>query len=188
MDEEDVKYRNALLAQIKDAYGRVESTYTTHWKQRDIYFGRSKKINCCEIILSSISTTGLVGFLISEKWWVALVGTIFSAISLSLTLYTKDANYEDLVRAHRKAADDLWPLREKYISLMTDFNLLSTSAIIEKRDEFEEELSKIYKATPTTSSEAFKLTRKALKIGDNPFFSQSELESIMPLHLRKTEL
>lgn len=187
MDANDMEYRKALLGQIKDAYGRVESTYTTHWKQRDIYFGRSKKIKCCEIILSSISTTGLVGFLISEKWWVALVGTIFSAISLSLTLYTKDANYEDLVRAHRKSADDLWPLREKYISLMTDFDSLPTSEIVKNRDELGEMTSKIYENAPTTSPKAFSLTKKALNIGNGAFLSESELESITPLFLRKSK-
>lgn len=186
MDENEKKYRDGLLGQIKDAFGRVEYACDTQWEQRDIYFKRSKRFKCCEILLSSISTTGLVGFLISEKWWVALIGTIFSAISLSLTLYTKDAKYEELIAAHRTSANELWYLREKYISLLTDFDSLPVSEIVKKRDELGEVSSKIYKSVATTSPEAFNSAKKKIKKkGGGSFISESELDLLLPSHLKK---
>lgn len=189
MDEKEKKYREGLLAQIKEAFGRVEYAVATQWEQRDICFKRMKRFKCCEILLSSISTTGLVSFLISEKWWIALVGTIFSAISLSLTLYTKDAKYEELVASHRASADELWYLREKYISLMTDFDSLPITEIVKRRDDLGETLSKIYKSVATTSPETFKSARKRLiKKGNVPFIPESELESLLPSHLKRTTM
>ena len=184
--QDEQKYRNDLLSQIKNAYGKVVYSYTTHWKQQNIYVNRSKKLKITEIVLSSISTTGLVSFLISNQWWIALIGTIFSAISLALTLYTKDERYEEAIASHRVSADDLWLLREKYISLMTDFESLEISEIVRKRDDFEKSLSKIYKAAMPTTPKAYAEAQKALKNEGEQFFSESELDLMLPPHLRNS--
>ena len=183
--QDEQKYRNDLLSQIKNAYGKVVYSYTTHWKQQNIYANHSKNIKIAEIALSSISTTGLISFLISDQWWLALTGTILSAIALALTLYTKDAKYEDLIASHRVSADNLWFLREKYISLMTDFEAIETSEIIKRRDELEKCSSRIYKVAMPTTPKAYAEAQKALKQEEEQFFSESELDLMLPPHLRK---
>lgn len=185
--QDEQKYRNDLLSQIKNAYGKVVYSYTTHWKQQNIYVNRLKKLKITEIVLSSISTTGLVSFLISNQWWIALIGTIFSAISLALTLYTKDKRYEEAIASHRVSADDLWLLREKYISLMTDFESLEISEIVRKRDDLEKNASRIYKAAIPVTPAAYKEAQKALKEEEEQYFSEAELDQMLPPHLRKLE-
>lgn len=185
MEEKEKKYRENLLTQIKNSYGKVVYSYTTHWKQQNIYLKHSKYLKMAEIVLNSISTTGLVSFLISKQCWAALIGTFFSAVSLVLTLYTKDTRYGELIAAHRVSADDLWLLREKYISLMTDFESLETSEIAKKRDDLERSASKIYKAATPVTPAAYKEAQKALKEEEEQYFSEAELDQMLPPHLRK---
>jgi len=184
---EEKKYRDDLLTQIKDSFGKVVYSYTTHWKQQNIYSKHSRYLKIAEIVLSSISTTGLVSFLISKQCWVALIGTFFSALSLALTLYTKDTRYGELIAAHRVSADDLWLLREKYISLMTDFESLEISEIVRKRDDLEKNASRIYKAAIPVTPAAYKEAQKALKEEEEQYFSEAELDQMLPPHLRKLE-
>lgn len=92
MDEEELKYRKNLKSQVRNAYGKVVYSYTSHWKQQNIYSNTAGCIRIWEIVLSSISTTGLVSFLISDEKWVAVIGTIFSALSLGLNLLVKEKN------------------------------------------------------------------------------------------------
>lgn len=182
MDE--TEYKKDLLSQIKNAYGKVVYSYTTHWKQQNLYSSHAHRIKVIEIVLNSVSTTGLLGFLIFDQWWSALVGTIFSALSLGLSLYTKEMNYEHLIASHRVSADDLWLLREKYISLMTDIPTLSSKEIALKRNELEKESALIYKKASPTTSEAYEMAQKALKEEEEQFFSNEELDLMLPPHLR----
>lgn len=184
MDEQEKKYREDLLSQIKNAYGKVVYSYTTHWKQQNIYSTSAGRIKIAEIVLNSISTTGLLGFLIFSQWWAALVGTIFSAVSLGLSLYTKEVKYDKLISAHRTTADELWVLRERYVSLMTDFQIMNVEDIVKRRDELETESARIYRAATQTTSTAYENAQKALKQEEEQFFTNDELNLMLPPHLR----
>jgi hypothetical protein len=184
MDENEKKYREDLLRQVKNAYGKVVYSYTTHWKQQNIYSTNARRIKIAEIVLNSISTTGLLGFLIFSQWWAALIGTIFSAVSLGLSLYTKEVKYDNLISAHRTTADELWVLRERYVSLMTDFQIMNVEDISKRRDELETESARIYRAAAQTTGKAYEKAQKALKQEEEQFFTNDELNLMLPPHLR----
>lgn len=182
MNEE--KYRADLKKQIKDAYGKVVYTYTTQWKQHNIYASRSHCIKVWEIIISAVTTTGLVGALICNNRCAVVVSAIFSAISLAITLYTKEIKYDLLMASHRCSADDLWLLRERYISLLTDFEELPVTEIQKIRDDLTSTASRLYKTAPATTSRAYKNAQKALKQEEEQFFTDDEIDKMLPPHLR----
>ncbi|MCT1177055.1 hypothetical protein EFL77_00790 [Pediococcus pentosaceus] len=59
------KEKRSLEIQLREAYGRVTYTYTTHLKQADRLISKSKLLKCIQIGLSALTTGGLLG-----KVWI----------------------------------------------------------------------------------------------------------------------
>ena len=89
------------------------------------------------------------------------------------------------MKQHILAADELWLIREKYVTLMTDFDILSTEDIIATRDTLLQETYEIYKKTPKTNSKSYTEAQEALKNDEEQFFTNEELNQMLPSHLRK---
>lgn len=185
--ETNSQHKIDLLVQIKEAYGRVLYTYTCHNK----IIGRLERKNTyfkyLQIVLSAISTGGFIGAVINDEYLFTVVGGIFSTVLLMINLFFKDFSLNDEIEAHRKASDELWILREKYISLMTDFNVLDTEEIRAMRDRLQEETHKIYSDSPKTDGKSYAEAQKALKTEEEQFFTNQELNQILPIHLRTSE-
>lgn len=68
---------------------------------------------------------------------------------------------------------------------MTDFDILSTEDIISTRDTLLQETYEIYKKTPKTNSKSYTEAQEALKNDEEQFFTNEELNQMLPSHLRK---
>lgn len=93
---------------------------------------------------------------------------------------------ENEIKQHILAADELWLIREKYISLMTDFDILKNEDIISIRDTLLQKTYEIYKKTPKTNSKSYRKAQEALKNEEEQFFTNEELNQMLPSHLRKS--
>lgn len=102
-----------------------------------------------------------------------------------MNLYFKNFNLAEEAKNHQIIADKLWLIREKYISLLTDLNRLSINDITNERDKLMNETHEIYINAPKTDSTSYKLALKALKSEEEQFFSEEELDKMLPDHLRK---
>jgi len=100
-------YKDNLYNQIKDSYGKLLYTYTAHWKLSDRYIRFDKWIKISEIILCAITATGLFGYIIADARWLIIVGAVFSALSLAVTLLVKEMNMQEKSVKHKDTADDL---------------------------------------------------------------------------------
>ncbi len=49
------------------------------------------------------------------------------------------------IASHNNAANQLWLVRENYVSLLSEFDGLSTEEIVKRRDELLLQTNKIYK-------------------------------------------
>ena len=70
---------------------------------------------------------------------------------------------------------------------MTDFDEISIEEIVRKRDELLDESSEIYGAAPLTDEKSYVAAQAALKTNEEQFFTQEELNKMLPAHLRKNE-
>lgn len=177
--------RDHLFYQIKEAYGKLVYTYTAHWKLSDRYISIDKWIKISEIVLCAITTTGLLGFIFMDTQCLVIISAIFSTISLAVTLLVKEMNLQEKSVKHKDTADDLWIIREKYISLLTDFPILSEDDIQKKRDALTQATAEIYKRALPTNAWSYSTAQDALKNNEEQFFSAAELDKLMPEHLRK---
>lgn len=182
--EKDDQYKAKLLAQLRDDYGKATYTYTCFIKYAEQLKNRETTIDVVQIILSSITTVGLVSILSVDHCCLKLISAFFSAASLALTLYSNRFRLSDDIRLFTQGSDELWKIRAEYISLLTDMEQLDNKTIAHKRDELLERTDAVYRKYPKTNSKIYKKAQDALKKKEEQFFSDQELDMMFPKHLR----
>jgi len=182
--EQNFHHRDCLLVQLREAYGRVVYTYTTHLKMMNHLVKKNSIIKYTQIILSAISTGGFLGSIITNEIVLTCIGGLFSTVLLALNLFFKDFNLLEEIKKHRSAADDLWMIREDYISLLTDYSILSDLELMGQRDTLQSRVFEIYKAAPKTDKKSYTEAQKALKVEEEQFFTPAEIDRMLPSHLR----
>lgn len=178
---------NILEAQIRECFGRVVWTHKTQEKCADIVLRRHNRVKVAQIILSALTTTGVLVAVFGEVKWVGIVTAALSAILFAINTYVKGHDLGEISQKHADAASDLWDIREKYLSLLTDIRAerATVQEVAERRDALQEKLFSSYKGAPRTISEAYTLASKALKVNEELTFSDEEIDKFLPKELRK---
>lgn len=172
--------------QIKESYGKLVYSHTCHIKCAQYLKKKSSILKFLTIIISAISTCGLIGVIIN--WNTKLCGIVsvcLTTLNLIISTYLKASDIDEKVISHMDTAHKLWLLREKYISLLTDFEILSDKEIRRYRDEYTAELSNIYSSELLTDNKSYMKAQKALKSEEEQYFTNNELNKILPEHLRE---
>jgi len=180
----ELSAKNSLRNQIREDYGSLFYTYKAHLKQYERLERKSKKFKYAQIIFSVLATAGIVSSIFINEIIIVGIGAVFSAMLLAINLYYKDFDLVSEMLLHRKVADELWLIKGKYISLLTDFNALDSSLIRSRRDELQNNLYELYKHTPKIDSKSHKLAQSAIQKKEKHFFSVEELDKLFPSHLR----
>lgn len=178
-------HKDALKVQVREAYGRLVYTYTTHLKQVEQLTKKTQRIKYWQIGLSALTTGGFLGAVITNQIFMTWIGGIVSTVLLALNLFFKDFNLPDDIKNHRKTADDLWIVREWYISLLTDFDVLSEDTIMQIRDRLQNQTAEIYRIAPSTNAKSYASAQKALKENEEQNFQPLEIDKMLPEHLRE---
>lgn len=182
---------NSLLeAQLRECFGRVVYTHKTHEKCADLLLSRWSTIKLWQIILSAITTGGFIAAVFGAGNIGAAIGIVVSTCLLVLNAYTKNYDLGELAQKHKQAASDIWLIREKYLSLITDLRLgiKSLTDLTSERDKLLLELHAAYSGAPSTTYDAYKKAQQALKRSEEMTFSDKEIDAFLPHQLRKTGL
>ena len=179
--------QRVLEGQLRELYGRAVYSHKTHEKCADILLSCLSRIKLCQIILSAISASGFVSTFFGAGTIGSIIGTIFSAILLAVNLYTKDKDLGELASNHRHAANNIWLIREKYLSLIADLAIggKALKVLQQERDALAEDLHAIYSTVPSTNSRAYAKAQEALKRNEEMTFSDEEIDAFLPTQLRK---
>ncbi len=180
---------NSLLeAQLRECFGRVVYTHKTHEKCADLLLSRWSTIKLWQIILSAITTGGFIAAVFGAGNIGAAIGMVVSTCLLVLNAYTKNYDLGELAQKHKQAASDIWLIREKYLSLITDLRLgiKSLTDLTSERDKLLLELHAAYSGAPSTTYDAYKKAQQALKRSEEMTFSDKEIDAFLPHQLRKT--
>lgn len=143
-----------------------------------------KKLKIIEIILGGLTSAGLVSLIAKYHIASAIVSVILSFGLVVVASFIKAGDYQIKAGKHAQTALDLWRIREKYLSLLTDFDSLSDDELKVKREELLDETNKIYSYEERTTEKAYKRAQKALKDEEYQFFSKEEIDQLLPAHLR----
>jgi len=185
---EDNEARYILEGQLRECYGRVVYSHKTHEKCADLLLQRQSSIKQWQIILSALTTCGFVSTFLGAGSVGAAIGVIISTALFILNTYTKNYNFGELAQKHRQAANDIWLIREKYLSLLTDLKSGSkTMDILElERDSLLTELHAVYAGSPSTNYKGYKKAQEALKKYEDMTFSNEEIDAFLPAELKRS--
>ena len=179
--------RGIFEGQLRECFGRVVYTHKTHEKCADILLKRLSKVKLWQIILSAVTTAGFIGAAFGAGQIGALLGVLVSTALLALNAYTKNYDLGELAQKHRQAGADIWIIREKYLSLITDLKMgeKPIESLQAERDALLEELHAAYSGAPSTTYEAYRKAQEALQKLEDMTFSDEEIDAFLPKQLRK---
>lgn len=81
----------------------------------------------------------------------------------------------------------MWDVRESYVSLLTDFEILSKEEIRRQRDELQGAVSKVNRQYPGTDDKSYAEAQNALKNEEEQTFNEGEIDELLPTGLRNKE-
>lgn len=174
-----------LESQIREAYGRVTYSQTCHDKFINQTVKLDNNIKIWQIVLSGVTTSGFVMSIFLNNNIANILGAIVSLALLILNTYIKNFDLSGIAREHKKASDLLWKIREEYVSLLIDFEMLEADEIIKKRDELQERTWEVYSNSPRTNAKSYKAAQKALKSEEEQTFSEDEIDIMLPNSIRR---
>lgn len=179
--------RRILEGQLRECYGRVVYSHKTHEKCSDILLSRLSSIKFWQIILSALTTGGFLATFFGAGEVGTGVGIVVSTLLLILNAYTKDYDLGELAQKHKQAANEIWLIREKYLSLLTDLAMgeKPIEQLQSERDSLLESLHSVYSGSPSTTFEAYKKAQDALKNKEDLTFSEEEIDAFLPKELKR---
>ncbi|PEF44618.1 hypothetical protein CON22_20765 [Bacillus cereus] len=174
-----------LESQIREAYGRVVYTYTCHNKIIQRLLSKNNRLKIYQIVLSSLTTGGFLATILTDTVTAGVIGALISVILLILNAYTKNFDLVETAQTHQKASDALWIIREEYVSLLTDFELLTVEEIMKRRDDLQNRTAEIYAQSPRTDAKSYEAAQQALKTDEEQTFSDKEIDILLPNSIRR---
>lgn len=173
------------LQVIRESFGRVVYSHKTYEKEFEIQEAKSNRFKKVNIIILAISSSTLLGTLISDQKSLLVIGSIFTTLGLALAIFQLSFNPEEKAYRYKQSANQLWQIREKYTCLIADVmnGKIKEEEVIIKRDQFLKELDLVYKNSLPTSSEAYSMALKSLKEQEEFTFSNKELNKFLPKDL-----
>jgi SMODS and SLOG-associating 2TM effector domain family 4 len=180
--------RSILEGQLRECYGRVVYSHKTHEKCVDILLCRLSRIKLLQIILSVLTTAGFVGAAFGAGRIAALLGLIISVVLLALNSYTKNYDLGELAQKHKQAANDLWLIRETYLSLLVDIAMKERplETLQDHRDKLVVQLHAVYSGAPSTMVRgAYRKAQHALQQLEDMTFTDAEIDAFLPKDLKR---
>ncbi len=176
-----------IESQLRECYGRAVYSHKTHEKCADILLERLANIKLFQIILSAITTGSFLSTILGSGNEAAIFGVVVSTLLLALNSYTKDYDLGELAQKHKHAANDIWLIREQYLSLLTDLSAKSKmpEEILIERDRLVAALHSVYAGSPSTSNSAYRRAQESLKKNEDMTFSDEEINAFLPKPLRR---
>lgn len=185
-NNEDSKARHILEGQLRECYGRVVYSHKTHEKCADLLLNRLSIIKVWQITLSALTTCGFISTFLGSGGVGAAIGAALSTTLLVLNAYTKNYDLGELAQKHKQAANDIWLIREEYLSLLTDLASGSKTldSLQQERDKLLTELHSVYAGSPSTNYKAYKRAQDALQKYEDMTFSDEEIDAFLPKELK----
>lgn len=179
--------RDVLIAELREAFGRVVYTHKSHEKEADINKARDEHVRIAQLVLSVGASGSTLSTLFADCAALPYISAVIATALAIVTGYAKSFEAAAHASAHSVTARRLWLVREQYLSLLADVE--AEAATLEdaraRRDKLQLSLAEIYESAPRTSSKAYGLAQVALKVNEELTFSDKEIDMFLPDALRR---
>lgn len=159
------KNQEKLHFQLKNFIVNVGWTHKIHAVRIDELESYIRWFRIATIIISGVVSSGLVGILWFDEYWIKLVTAFLSLVTTIIFSITKEFNFEERLALERKSVDELWNLRVLAEILLSEvvYNGKPSSKIQESFEELkfrrDATYSQLSNASPQNVSKASKLIK-----------------------------
>ena len=105
------KNQEKLHFQLKKFIVNVGWTHKIHAVRIDELESYIRWFRIATIIISGVVSSGLVGILCFDEYWIKLVTAFLSLVTTIIFSITKEFNFEERLALERKSVDELWNLK-----------------------------------------------------------------------------
>lgn len=122
-----------------------------------------------------------------DEFLVKLITALISLVSVFVSALFKSFDLKTMVSQHKVAANNLLEVRDqlKLILLQIRLKQESVQTIYEKYEGVVQQLDKVYTDAPNTTDKAVIRAREALNVSKDNTFTDDEIDSFLPIGLRK---
>ena len=178
---------NIIESEIRQIFASIVWNHKIHEKHSDINSFWFTVLDICKILSSAITTSGLLTCFFIDEVALKIITTVFSAICLFINTFYKTYNLKESRDSHKLSALEFLQLKNETICVLSDIKLnkIELDEATKKRDEILLKYHNICKKSLSTCDRAVKKASKALKIQKDNTFSDEEIDSYLPVELRK---
>ena len=178
---------NIIESEIRQIFASIVWNHKIHEKHSDINSFWFNVLEFCKILSSAITTSGLLTCFFIDEVALKIITTVFSAICLFINTFYKTYNLKESRDSHKLSALEFLQLKNETICVLSDIKLnkIELDEATKKRDEILLKYHNICKKRLSTCDRAVKKASKALKIQKDNTFSDEEIDSYLPVELRK---
>jgi hypothetical protein len=154
---------------ITETLANITTTHKCHEKEREILAGRARRIRAVNVVLTALSSTGIITVIVTAQPAAAWATAIVTFCSLLFTLWQLQFQPEVEALAQKEAANEYVRLRNRLRTLLADFDLGHEPSEVRKQyDVLMLDLETATKRAPATSPAAFRLAKSTtpVQIGD----------------------
>lgn len=171
---------------IREAFGRIVYTHKAQMKEYELQTSFSSVIKWLNIILTATTSTTLLSTVFFDQQ-LLYISTGLSFLSLVFVIFQLSFDPAKNAENHKSTADDLWKIREDYLSLLSDIHdeTIKVDEIKVIREALKEKTYELYKAALPSSRLAYFLARKSLKMDEEFTFDEKEINIFLPKVLHR---
>lgn len=178
---------NVLESVVRDTYISVVWSHKIQEKQSDIYAELFKIMGFINIVAASITSVGITAIIFTDPLWLKAISAVISFATICTTLYIKYFDLEKRSTSHKVTANKLNAVRDQYKVLLTQIRLQNDSVenLFLKYKKLLRKTLAIYRDAPSTTDKAVNRAREALIIMKDNTFLDEEIDSCLPVSLRR---
>lgn len=178
---------NVLEGQLREMYASACLNQKMQEKQSDIYNRRNEFLQTANILLSAVTSAGIISVIFANVFFLKLITAVISMISTGISTYFKTFDLSAMAQDHKHAAGSLLDIRNRLISLLCDIKMrrLDEQAVVEKRDVLLAELEEALGSAEEVSEKAMRKAKSAIDSKNEYSIRDEEIEKLLPEYLRK---
>lgn len=177
-------------SQIRADFGRVAYELECHNREIRQLNSRIVTLRLTEAIISAVTVTCFVIYQISALKVYTIIGTcsaIVLMMFLILNAYTNGYNLMEIRQEHQHSSDLIYSIKEDYINLITDLDLMDIKEVLQAREKLQCRLYEVTKNAPKVSAKVKADARQSLNEKRDIVFSDAAIDNMLPEWVRRTK-
>jgi hypothetical protein len=175
----------SVVDHVRLNFGHAVQNYTVHARAAERLAAFTARARIAVVLLLGVATAAmLAGLLLTAPSPYQIVAAV--AVGLAFAAYSLYLAFalESRLFAHRSFAHRLWPICERYRSLLAEVQdgLVDRDAVLQRRDDLIAQLHTVYEQAFLVDQQAYERVRQPAQRDDG--LSDEQIDQFLPPSLR----